>query len=225
MTDGASDGPEIIGRRVVDVGPKSDPVIKRERDNFEVVIWDEDGVSISADQLGELTGSSFRALDIAHAICSLADKGVEIHLKNQIFGYMNMSFEMGEQAWSDEPDSQVGAILHELLEGVQEDGNLSSYEKNHEVIPQIAEFLFTGDSRLDYFRMLHKHWEDEGLDVDGMYSRNHTQGWRVVVDRLIDDDLIGRQGLWEELLQLRALKDSEKISLIRVFINDQVGND
>jgi len=167
------------------------------------------GAVVNSSQSAQLIESGFRALSIGHQLSDECRKEVTIKCAQRIPGYMSSSFEIDSRMINDEPNSQTGAILHELMEDIEEESGITL--GNNEVIPQIAEFLFTGESRLEYFRGLH-----DAFYLGKFKTEEHNAFWGTLVAAIVPDD-IGHNPdeIFSKLLGVRELPEEQKIQLVR----------
>ena len=110
---------------------------------------------------------------------------------------------------NDIPQSQVGAIVHEIIENWQEERRLNSGE-GWESLPQLAEFLFTGETRLNYFHHLHiKSMSEER-------GEEHIEGWGSLVKSLWPEVMnLQEDDSWNKIMEIREMPEAEKISLVK----------
>lgn len=190
---------EIWGRLISDVT----------RDEFSVVIRQIGTADLPNGRIGQLRESAFRALGIARKISSDLGTSISLTLGAMTEGaYMGISGHVSQHMFDDEPDSQIGATLHELIENLEEDEQF--YLGNNEGLPDLVEFLFTGTSRLLYFRSLHDRYISEQIESQ------HVASWGEVINVLLPERIEKEpEKLFEILLEKRELPDGDKIDIVR----------
>ncbi len=181
-------------------------LLDRKKDNLRVIVRRGDDIIIPDDKAPKLVESGFRALELARKISPEFPTFVSMSGK-RFNGYMNVTMHVSQEMVEDMPDSQSAAILHELVENLQEDEHFT--DGSIDSLPQLAEFLFTGETRIPYFRHLHDQF---AAGKEG----SHPQGWGRAVEILLGE----RSGQdWEQafgaVLEKRKLSEDEKIKVIK----------
>ncbi len=199
----------ILGRRQVDWDKLKGKLLSEEtRGEFNVEVRETEETGLAEDKLKQLSESSFSALRLAHQVSQACDKDIVIYCDDKSQGYLDVGMNASRQMVGDEPQSQTAAILHELLHGLQEDEIGSG--GNTEILPNIAEFLFTGESRIPYFRHLHNNPKAESL---------YRNAWKTVTKILLPETTNGNPNeTFEMLLEKRKLPEAEKINLVKKSI-------
>lgn len=196
-------------------------VFKETKETTTVVVRKKDEKTISQYQLSQLTNSAFEAVRLGKKISERVMDSVSLVCNDFKGGYMSISFMVSKEMLEDSQTSQAAAILHELIENLQESEN-SFNPVHNETIPSLAEFLFTGDSRIPYFEILTS--EMQGNIVKSRYER-HAKGWRHATDFLarelgVDMNGFGSTDLMGELKRARQLTEEEKIGLLKKVIRE-----
>ncbi len=186
------------------------PVIDRQiRDGFRVDVRRGEGGSVTEAQSAQLIDSGIEALRLAQLIVPGIRRNVTISCAD-IEGYMNTTYQASQLMVDDIPASQTAATLHELLENYQED-NIPGI--NTDYLPQVAEFLFTGETRVPRFKFL----------TDTIFNGNswgtHEEGWEEALDALLPERKSSDpEEVFAELLKKRDLPEEEKIEIVQKAI-------
>lgn len=168
-----------------------------------------EGSSVSSTQAVQIQENGFKALQLASKISEKCLKGITIRCAKNTNGYMSSSFKVDDRLLNDDADSQTAAVLHEIIENLEENEGITL--GNNEAIPHIAEFLFTGNSRLEYFRWLNDSY------YSGQNSDNpHVQSWNEVVVIIYPESGDQKQEvIFTKLLEARKLSKEQKVDLIK----------
>ncbi|GEM_PF-6339205 len=201
------DNSSIIRRRPVNLEKTLGKLVHQERrGDFEVDIRKTNDIELTYQSISQLTQSSFLALEIANKISPTIERSVELICNNETSGYITTGMQVSGEMVTDEPDSQTAAILHETMHWLQED---NPQIKDNEILPNIAEFLFTGKKRLDsYFKNLHRN-------KDRIYSEAWKSGMKIL---LPDSEGMSFDQMFESLLEKRSLPEDKKVNLIKSAI-------
>lgn len=190
---------EIWGRLISDVT----------REELRVVIKQIGMAALPNGRVDQLRESAFRALGIARGISSDLGASTLLTLGATTEGtYMSISGYVSQHMFDDEPDSQVGAILHELIENLEEDEQF--YLGNSEGLPDLVEFLFTGASRLPYFKSLHDRY------LSGQIESRHVASWGEVIDVLLPERTEKEPDkVFKMLLEKRELSEGDRVGIVK----------
>lgn len=111
------------------------------------------------------------------------------------------------------PKSRSAGVVHEALHHLQKDYHFS-WDDNGEALPQLAEFLFTGNDRLGNFYKLYQQ------SFVGECSSPHAIAWRSM--RLILGDAENSENLeqrYQALLEKTGkMPEDEKVALVKKAI-------
>jgi hypothetical protein len=203
-----------IKRRKVDLSDVfAKPDFEETRDGFTVAL-----AKVTSETKDQIMDACFKALQLARKISEKSESGVDVEIDDSIDGYMKMSMHASFEFMEDEEVSQMAAILHELMEQLQETLGASlliEYRAGYctEAFPLLAEFLFTGDSRIGLFKRLTRLAKTDLSSV-------HVRGWVNAMDYLMKTKRIDSEE-FSALLKLRNMTEEEKVSLLRSIVDDK----
>ncbi|RJQ36553.1 hypothetical protein C4559_04785 [Candidatus Microgenomates bacterium] len=193
-------------------GVFGDIISETARDGFKVTIRNQSKKTLPQDKIEQLQESAFQTLRIGREISPELGDSVTLFCGKNMFAYMGINGTVSEQMLRDEADSQIGAMLHELVENLQEDRHFAL--GNNEGLPDLVEFLFTGESRVPYFAGLNRQF------VTGKITTSYPQyveSWKEIIDVLAPDQTEEKDPdkLFEMMLKKRALPEQEKIQIVK----------
>lgn len=204
---------EFVPLKLRSIDERRGPVIARgSRSGFRVAVRRGEGVTVNDGQAAQIVQSGLNALELAQKISPLFPKYVDISCADNE-GYMDVVYQASQRMVDDIPQSQSAAVLHELMENFQE--NQHVWGVNNECLPQLAEFLFTGETRMYRFRnMTTAYYTADSID-------HHERGWGGVVEILLP----GQQSqnpdeVFQALLAKRELPEEEKIKIVQQAIEN-----
>lgn len=198
----------------IDLGHVSgELVLSEQQDGFQVEVYSKADANLTSEKARRIAQNGFRALHLSAQIIPGSTKELCLYAKKRIAGFVTSGFAFDHRFADDEDDSQLAAILHELLESELETTEIN--QGNFDTIPHIAEFLFTGTSRLEYFATLNK------LYFGGKSRDHHVSSWKGVIRALLPANISTTDPslIYDELLKTRELTESEKIALIKKAIS------
>lgn len=201
----------------IDLDKMHGKVVREEnRPPFLVRIRHKPTAIVTDEKLDQLTESTFRALNLAHLISEECARHYTVLCTDELFGYAQGNGAVSQQLIDDDTDCQTAALLHELLENMEENTGICLI--NTDGIPDLAEFLFTGEKRLSYFNMIHHlHCTGQEKPEYGTY----IESWSVVLDYLLDGHTFEDPEIsFLYLLQKRSIPEDEKKELIKRAIKE-----
>jgi len=182
-------------------------IVAETRGSLTVEVNRKSGLNLSFEQATKILENGFRALNLARQVSDKTDHYIRVLCVKRLAGYANSSYRVGDEFVNDEDDSQMAALLHELIENYLENENLKAGNIN--VIPQIAEFLFTGPSRLPLFREINDNYFAKSREV-------HDASWGKAIDIILPGlERSDPETVFFKLMERRGLSESEKIQIIK----------
>lgn len=181
-----------------------------------VSIYQRKSGEIDPERVIQLKESGLQALEVAQEISSDLIKSLSLFVGEDVSAYIHINGRVSNSMLHDDSDSQVGALLHELIESLEEDEGFEL--GNKEGLPNLAEFLFTGNDRLDYFQFL----TEKALSGEEVYSylKPYVSSWPEVVRILCNESNIKDPAeLFSILESKRALSREQKIQIIREVLD------
>lgn len=190
-----------------------------------------DGPEIDSDKAQRLAENASKSLELAQKInrdqkLDWLDGSLQINFpkegsKGQKM-LMNEAFDANRVLLDYDDQTQVSTVLHELVEQVEE--SLPDFKPpSTETLPLFAEFLFSGQSREEFFRNLTRRslsGEEKGSVGD------HDKGWIFALQTLAekagiveDVNNFPADELIEKIEPLRSIDESEKLSLVTSIID------
>lgn len=166
-------------------------------------------------KVDKLSQSAFAALELEQKISPDFSKSVSLQLVNS-GGYMSINDAVSQKMLDDLPECQVAAILHEGIHDLEERFHFE--ESNQECLPELAEFLFTGKTRLGKYQSMHENY------YAGKATGQHERAWGRIVKILLPD--VKNQDpddIAKELLELRRLPKEEKVEIVKKAIENARG--
>ncbi|MEJ2347635.1 MAG: hypothetical protein P8Y17_00340 [Patescibacteria group bacterium] len=113
--------------------------------------------------------------------------------------------------------SQTAAVLHEIIHGIEEQAG--GFKFSSETMPLMTEFLFSGETRKDFFHELTK-------EVVGGVDNAHASGWEESISLLsaktnqeIDLEKETAESIIQKLTELKKLGEEEKIKILKTLIS------
>jgi len=188
------------------------PIYQEERGLFHVMVQ---GKNVTVDNAcaKQMVKSALRALEIARKIAPGFPADFTFYCVARMGGYLNIAGQIDDKFINDnDPDNQVAAVLHELVELWQED-QARSISRNAEILPTLAEFLFTGQKRLAGFRKRFK------ASFTGQTKLRQDKAWpeiaKIVLPEALDQS---PEELFNLMERTRNLPENEKVTLIQKAI-------
>ncbi len=190
-----------------------------------------DGPEIGIDKAQALAENASKSILIAEKInggnkIEWLSKGLKINFPKEaskgLKVLMDESFNANLILLDYDGQSQISTVLHELVEGLQED--IPNFQpSSNETLPLTAEFLFSGPSRQEAFRMQ----TDKSLSGDQKGSiGDHDKGWKIALQVLaanagLTQDLseYSVEELMGKIDNLRALPENEKLRIVSSIVD------